>query len=153
MLPKRRLKKAKTKYNIDQRKADQSDLARDISDPDWRQIARLIKKYGRHAVVAAVEECPMPNPKGRPSRGSLPAFECIHLAQSFESSVEYHREQGSKHPVRDAEIELFEISHETTAEKAGSAFESWRLTTKKKRLLGARLLKELRDRFERSLEE
>jgi hypothetical protein len=114
----------------------------EISDGDRRQIARLIGKYGKENVLAAVRANTGPRHRGRPSKGHLPIYEAIHLAQWFEEEAAEFREQGSKHPIRDAEIALYEMETGEYPDTTSRLFKSWRLNMKKKRLFGSRALRE-----------
>jgi hypothetical protein len=116
-----------------------------ISNKDRKQIARLVGKHGREIVLAAVTASPEPRSRGRPSRGNLPIYEAVHLAQWFEEEVEEHRGRGSAHPIRDAEIALYDIEK---GREPDDLFEAWRLNTKKKRLRGSRYLKQIRQTAE-----
>jgi hypothetical protein len=115
----------------------------ELSARDRNELRRLVRKYGRDAVVAAARAVPLPAKPGRPSRGRQPYFEAIHLAQWFEDAVAEHRR--SRTPVRDAENELYELTVRPRKPGDEKAFESWRLNVKKKRLAGRRDLNEWRE--------
>jgi hypothetical protein len=115
-----------------------------FSASEGRLLARLIGKYGREAVLAAVNASSPPRPRGRPTRGNLPIYENMYLADWFEEAAEEYRQRGSKHPIRDAEIALHEMSFGLAPDLASNSFEGWRLNVKKKRLAGSRALKEVR---------
>jgi hypothetical protein len=48
-----------------------AELGSSLSASDTKELARLVRKYGRQAVAAAAQEVPLRG-KGRPSRGLLP---------------------------------------------------------------------------------
>jgi hypothetical protein len=142
----RKPKKRKSrKYSFDQ--ISKQDPISTMSEGDQKLVARLIGKYGRETVFAAVEVSPGPQPRGRPSRGKLPLFEDIALAQWFEGEVEEFRDQGSTHPIRDAEILTFQMQFGRAPDPASREFKAWRLNFKKKRLRGSRELKEVKRRL------
>jgi hypothetical protein len=118
-----------------------------LSAKDQKLVARLIRKYGREAVLAAVKAIPESR-RGRPSRGNLPIYEAVHLAQWFEEEVEEHRERGSKHPIRDAEIALYEMETGQTPDLTSKGFEAWRHNKKKRRSRGSRHLKDIKQAAE-----
>jgi hypothetical protein len=110
-----------------------------LSESDTRALARLVRKYGPEAVIA---EATMVSPRrpGRPSRGSLPYEERMNPADWFEDRVSDYRENGSRKPIMEAEIELYELMY--SGEENPPDFMKFRKTLKKKRLQGRRELRE-----------
>jgi hypothetical protein len=131
------------KYSYD--KIELTSPFESLSKNDKKTLARLVKKYGREVMVGAVTLSPEARPRGRPSREDALFLEAAHYAGWFEDEVEEHRERGSKHPIRDAEIALYEME---TGREPDDRFERWRLNAKKKRLRGARNLKLIRQAAE-----
>jgi hypothetical protein len=117
----------------------------ELSESDARTIARMIRKYGREVVIVAVGQIPPSGKRGRPSLGMLTYYEAMHLAQWFEEATDEYRSAGSRKPIRDAEIELYQMIVEEQQQRQSGYFERWRLNIKKKRLLGSHYLSELRE--------
>jgi hypothetical protein len=66
------------------------------------------------------------------------------LAQSFEEFVEDYRQQGSRHPIADAEALIYEMETGRVADKQDQRFLLWKNNAKKKRSAGKRALIEAR---------
>jgi hypothetical protein len=115
---------------------------------DQKTVVRLVKRYGREAVLGAVTSSPEARPRGRPSRGNLPIFEAVHLAEWFEEEEKLYRERGSAHPVLDAEISLHEMQEGRAPDHPSKKFAAWRKNMRKKRTLGNRTLKIFRQATE-----
>jgi len=107
---------------------------------DTKELARLVRKYGRDAVAAAAQGVPLRG-RGRPSRGLLPVYEMMHLADRIEELAEEHRQAGSRKPYTDAEIDYYDL--EFSGEKNPPDFQKWRKTIKKRRQQGRRYYLEL----------
>jgi hypothetical protein len=124
----------------------QPSNSRSLSDQDGKLFARLLRKYGWDT-LAANKNMPLRSP-GRPKRGHLPLHEAMHFAQCFEGVIAERREAGSKKPVRDAEIEMYNVIFSDEERRQPGHFERWRRTVKNKRLWGQREL----DRWRRHLQ-
>jgi hypothetical protein len=82
-----------------------------LSATDTKELARLVRKYGRGTIIAAAQEVPVRAP-GRPSRGDLPYFERLSFAQMIEDWTKEHQRQGSHKPVKDALLDLYEVMYD-----------------------------------------
>jgi hypothetical protein len=100
---------------------------------------RLVKKYGAAILIAAVEKAPLRSP-GRPSRGLLPYYERMKLAEWIEEQAEEHRQNGSTKPYTDAEIDVFEM---LGGNEKSRDLQKFRKTIKKSRQQGRQDLIEL----------
>jgi hypothetical protein len=120
----------------------------ELSASDTRKLERLVRKYGRDAVATAVGEIEVQEPRGpgRPSRGLLPYYEKMHLADWIEDRAEEHRRAGSVKPYTNAEIDLYEMLYSGGEERRD--LNKFRKTRKKARLQGRRDLQQLRERLQ-----
>jgi hypothetical protein len=124
----------------------QTQPAPSLSASDKKELARLVRKYGRRAVVEAAQKVALRGP-GRPSRGFLPHYENMHLADWIEEQAEEHRQAGSRKPYTDAEIDLYDLQF--SGEKKPPDFQKWQKTIKKRRLQGRRELRQLLQRLQK----
>ena len=83
-----------------------------------------------------------PREPGRPSRGLLPYYERMNLADWIEEQAEEHRKNGSRKPIMAAEIDLYELMF--SGEERPPDLLKFRKNLKKKRLQGRRDLLILR---------
>jgi hypothetical protein len=118
-------------------------LKGELSEPDRRELARLVGKYGRDIIAARANDVPLRGP-GRPSAGSRSLREALDLAYCFEDLIEQHRRAGSRKPIADAERELFQFECSEEQQRQPGRFERWRSNIKKKRLRGQRELQRRR---------
>jgi hypothetical protein len=118
-----------------------------LAKQDLKELARLVRKYGRSRIIAVAKNV-SPSKLGRPTRGLLPYFEQIHLAQTIDEWAEEHRSRGSRKPITDAENELYEMSVEEELKKQPGHYVKWQKNIKKKRLEGRRQAQRLRSKFE-----
>jgi hypothetical protein len=68
------------------------------------------------------------------------------LAQIFEEWTEEHRQNGSRKPIAEAELDFYEMTYAGVKQRPD--FEKFRRTLKKKRLQGQRELNEYRQKLE-----
>jgi hypothetical protein len=87
-----------------------AELGSSLSASDTKELARLVRKYGRQAVAAAAQEVPLRG-KGRPSRGLLPYYEGMHVADWIEEQAEEHRLAGHRAPYKRAVNDLYELQY------------------------------------------
>jgi hypothetical protein len=126
------------KYDLQQ--TQPAELRSILSGSDTKELARLVRKYGRKVVAAAARTVSLRAP-GRPSRGLLPYYERMHLAEWIEEQAEEHRQAGSRKPYTDAEIDLYDLQF--SGEEKPPDLQKWRRTIKKLRQQGRRELREL----------
>jgi hypothetical protein len=112
----------------------------ELSPSDQKALARLVRKYGRKAVVAATQTVFARGP-GRPSKGLLPYHERMHLADWIEEQAEEHRQRGSRKPYTDAEIDLYDLLY--SGEEERRDLQKFRKTIKKVRQQGRQYWREV----------
>jgi hypothetical protein len=117
-----------------------------LSSSDEKELARLVGKYSREAIAAALPNV-APRKAGRPSRGLLPYYERMHEADWIEEQADEHRKAGSRKPYADAEIDLYEMLYD--GEETRPDFERWRRTLKKRRHRGRQELNEWRQHLQK----
>ncbi len=86
----------------------------EITITDQLLLAKLVAKYGLDAVERALPK----RKRGRPSRGALPIYEKMHLAEWIDDCAEEYREAGYKAPLRQARIDAYHM--ETGSEQEPS---------------------------------
>lgn len=96
---------------------------------DTKQLARLVGKYG-HPFIATMANDIVPRGSGRPK--GLPNFDPMHVADWINECAEEHRARGSRHPKRDAALELHDLVFGYEAELS----EAWLKTIRNKCALG-----------------
>jgi hypothetical protein len=121
--------------------AEKRKLRPELSASDTKELARLVRKYGQEAVAAAVQKTPLRGP-GRPSRGLLPYYERMHLADWIEEAAEEHRLEGHRAPYKRAVNDLYELLYGGTQDRDPEKFAK---TTKKKYQQGRRDLQLLKE--------
>lgn len=122
-----------------------------VSATDTKELARLVRKYGRGTIIAAAKEVPVRGP-GRPSRGDLPYFERLSFAQMLEDWNKEHQRQGSHKPMKDALLDLYEVMYDGKSVKHD--LQKFLKTQKRKLIPARRELQALRAalrRMDRSL--
>ena len=117
-------------------------LSQSLSASDTKLLARLVAKYGSkvvadaaQVVADAAQKVPLRG-RGRPSRGSLPDYERMHIADWIEERAEEHRQAGSRKPYTDAEIDLYDLLY--SGEEHRRDLQKFRKTIKKTRQQGRR---------------
>jgi hypothetical protein len=78
-----------------------------LSDRDQRTLARLVHDYGVHHIIAAAKVAPRPQPRGRPANPRS-RYERIHEADWIEDVMEEYRQGGSRKPLLEALLLLYE---------------------------------------------
>lgn len=78
---------------------------------EQKSIARLIGEFGKDNVVAAARTSEGPQNVGRPRKGRIPFHEAVYLQQWFEQEELEFRAKGRKHPIRDAEVAVYEMQY------------------------------------------
>jgi hypothetical protein len=115
----------------------------ELSEPDRRELARLVGKYGRDIIRARANDVPLRGP-GRPAEGTGPLRKAVDLVFCFEDLVDQHRKAGSRKPIADAEHELFEFEFSKEQQRQPGLFQRWQKNIRKKRLRGQRELQRRR---------
>jgi hypothetical protein len=126
----------------------------ELSERHARALARLVHEYGKEAVIEAVKSIRPRRKRGRPSSGFYLTYDAMHLATWFDSTVEHHRNRGSKKPIQDAWSDLYNLAlgeHQRHPgfKPPGRLFERWRKNLQKKRALGQRHLQQLQQEVAR----
>lgn len=87
--------------------------AKNLEPRDRRELARLLGKYGRETIVAVANDAkalPLPRKRGRP-RGSVdPSKDAAEIAEFIWRYANIHRASGSKKPVYEALMDLYEVT-------------------------------------------
>jgi hypothetical protein len=117
-----------------------------LSSRDTKQLSRLVGKYGRDFIVGAAKSVPLPRKPGRPSEGILPFLKLAGLAYWIQNVAEKHRKSGKRNAIRLAEVELYEKTVDDEQRRTPDHFTRWQRNIKKKRLIGRRNLREMRNR-------
>jgi hypothetical protein len=107
---------------------------RRLNAVNTKRLARLVRKYGRPTIIGAAKEVRVRGP-GRPSRGDLPYFEGLWLAQTYEELVEEYRLKGSPKPKTAAPIELYEFEYGDEPDEPGKLDLQKYLKTQKRKLI------------------
>lgn len=110
------------------------------SESDLKSLSRLIRKYGSSAVSNQASKV-VPRGPGRPSRGDLPLFESIHLAQWLEETAAEHRSNGVRNFMAAAINDLFELTIDEHEQKETGRYERFEKTTRRKLIEGRKALK------------
>jgi hypothetical protein len=119
---------------------------RPLTPSDTRELARLVRKYGRTLVVETAMSIPEPR-EGRPPRGDLPVFERIHLADWIEEVAKEYQKAGSSKPYRQAELEVYEIQFGGDGKRPD--LQTFLTTLKRKRIQGRKELRAARETAQR----
>jgi hypothetical protein len=128
------------KYDLEHKDTQVAKSRQELSSSDARELARLVGKYGREAVVA-VARAVVPRGPGRPSRGLLPYYERMALTDWIETVADEYRRAGSVQPYKDAELDLYELEYGGQEELRD--VQKFRRTIKKARQQGRRDYQEL----------
>lgn len=80
------------------------------SESDLKSLRRLVGKYGSSAVSDTAGKV-IPRRPGRPSRGHLPYFEGMHLADWIEEQRAEHKHLGHSAPLKRAINDAYEMLH------------------------------------------
>jgi hypothetical protein len=112
-----------------------------LTAADTKELARLVRKYGRDVVADAARKVTLRGP-GRPSRSDLPYYERMHLADWIEEYAEEYRQAGHRAPLKQAKLDVYEMLY---AGKEGQRdLEKFLKTIKKKHQQGRRELQEVK---------
>jgi hypothetical protein len=98
----------------------------ELSAGDRKVLARLIRKYGGEAVVAAATVLPPGRAPGRPSRGLLPYYERMHLTEWIEEQAEEYRQKGNTAPYKDAERDMYQMRYGSNEPRKGRTIKKLR---------------------------
>jgi hypothetical protein len=131
------------KYDLKQ--TQPAGLRSSLSASDTKELARLVRKYGREPIAAAALEVLLRG-RGRPSRGLLPYYEGMHLADWIEEQAEEHRLAGHRAPYKRAVNDLYELLHGGTQDRDPEKFAK---TIKKKYQQGRRNLQLVKEAAKR----
>jgi len=105
----------------------------EMTPHDRKELARFVRRYGRHIVLEAARMIPEPRRRGRPSRGDEPYEEAINIAECLFVWAEEHREEGSTKPIEDALRDLYDVLVCDKKQRQPGHFEKWCRTIKRKR--------------------
>jgi hypothetical protein len=128
------------KYGLKQTQPQPAQSRPTLSASDTKELARLVRKYGRDGIAAATHEVPLRG-RGRPSLGFEPYYKKMHLAEWIEEQAEEHRCAGHRAPYKRAVNDLYELLHGGTQDRDPEKFAK---TTKKKYQQGRRDLQLLK---------
>jgi hypothetical protein len=78
-----------------------------LSDREQRALARMVRDYGVAEIVAAAKAAPPPRRRGRPLRPRS-YYERLHEADWIEEEMEEKRQRGSRAPLQEALLSLYE---------------------------------------------
>jgi hypothetical protein len=118
------------------------------SAADTKNLRRLIAKYGsadvRDAALKIGDELlsTRRRGRGRPSK----VLDDMHLAAWIYERGEEYRRAGSKKPIEEAELELYNMEFDKSEQKQAGHYVRWQKLTKDQRLRG---LKAYRDWYVR----
>jgi hypothetical protein len=121
------------KYDLKQ--TQPAELRSSLLASDAKELARLVRKYGREPIAAAAHEVPLRG-RGRPTRGLLPDYERMHLADWIEEQAEEHRLAGHRAPYKRAVNDLYDLLYGGGRQDRDP--EKFAKTIKKKYLQGRR---------------
>jgi hypothetical protein len=122
--------------------------APEMTDTDAKDLARLVNTYGRDFVAEAAKTV-RPRRRGRPSRGDLPYYEIMHLADWLDETAGDHCKDGKPAPKKQALLDLFEMTINEDERRAPGRFARFAKTTKKKWLRGRRDLQLAKEQAQR----
>ncbi|MER8435398.1 hypothetical protein NKH36_19015 [Mesorhizobium sp. M1312] len=109
------------------------------SEADLKSLSRLIGKHGVEAVHRMTNKT-APRGRGRPSRGDLPYYEGMQLAQWLDEAAAEHRAKGTRNFASAAIYDLFVLTVDEHEHKQPGRFERFLKTTKRKWIEGRKEL-------------
>jgi hypothetical protein len=116
-----------------------------LSDRDQRTLARMVRDYGVNQIIAAAKAAPLPRRRGRPLNPRSD-YERLHEADWIEEMMEENRQRGSRAPLLEALLLLYEYKG---AEEAKRDIQKFLSTSKRRFKQGRRELRELRETMQR----
>jgi hypothetical protein len=116
-----------------------------LSDRDQRSLARMVRDYGVEEIIAAAKAAPPPQRRGRPLNPRS-CYERLHEADWIEEVMEENRQRGSRAPLLEALLLLYEYKGREEAKRDIQKFLS---TSKRRFKQGRRELRELRETMQR----
>lgn len=82
-----------------------------LSGSEAKALARLVRKHGREAIATAARDVPLPRRPGRPSRGDLPYYERMDLAEWIEEQAAEHERNHLSAPYKRAFNDVYEMMY------------------------------------------
>ena len=116
-----------------------------LSDRDQSTLKRLVRDYGVGKIIAAAKAAPPPQPRGRPVNPRSP-YKRIHEADWIEKVMEENRRRGSRWPLLEALLLLYEYMGGAEEKRDVQKFLS---TSKRRFKQGRRELRECREAAQR----
>lgn len=116
-----------------------------LSDRDQSTLKRLVRDYGVGKIIAAAKAAPPPQPRGRPVNPRSP-YKRIHEADWIEKVMEENRRRGSRAPLLEALLLLYEYMGGAEEKRDVQKFLS---TSKRRFKQGRRELRECREAAQR----
>jgi hypothetical protein len=116
-----------------------------LSDRDQRSLARMVRDYGVEEIIAAAKVAPPPQRRGRPLNPRS-YYERLHEADWIEEVMEENRHRGSRAPLLEALLLLYEYKGGEEAKRDILKFLS---TSKRRFKQGRRELRELGETMQR----
>ena len=116
-----------------------------LSDRDQSTLKRLVRDYGVEEIIAAAKAAPPPQPRGRPVNPRS-RYKRIHEADWIEEVMEENRRRGSRAPLLEALLLLYEYIGGAEEKRDIQKFLS---TSKRRFKQGRRELRECREAAQR----
>jgi hypothetical protein len=116
-----------------------------LSDRDQSTLKRLVRDYGVEEIIAAAKAAPPPQPRGRPVNPRS-RYKRIHEADWIEEVMEENRRCGSRAPLLEALLLLYEYIGGAEEKRDIQKFLS---TSKRRFKQGRRELRECREAAQR----
>jgi hypothetical protein len=110
---------------------------------DEKELARLVRKYGRDTVVASAMKITVRSP-GLPVKISN-YLDRTYLADWIAQYAKEYRQAGYRNPIQRAESDLFQIIFDKAATQQEVRLDKWPMSSK--RFQGRRMAQELKKRL------
>jgi hypothetical protein len=98
--------------------------SKQLSEPDLKQVARLVGKYGRDAIMDAAQTI-LPRKRGRPAQHNDPGADLYDIAWFLQVYEERHRLAGSKRPLGRALNDLYRVIGDPTRRHERGFYKRW----------------------------
>ena len=112
---------------------------------DEKELARLVRKYGRDTVVASAMKIPVRS-RGLPVKISN-YLDRTYLADWIAQYAKEYRQAGYRNPIQRAESDLFHIIFDKAATQQEVRLDKWPMSSKHRRFQGRRMAQELKKRL------
>jgi hypothetical protein len=116
-----------------------------LSDRDQRSLARMVRDYGVEEIIAAAKVAPPPRRRGRPLNPRS-GYERLHEADWIEEVMEENQQRGSRAPLLEALLLLYEYKG---GEEAKRDIQKFLSTSKRRFKQGRQELRELHETMQR----